>query len=414
MNMKHGYFFLFILLTACADSSSRRGTFTQNDQESESAEMLISKPVVNVYVENSGSMDGYVKGITDFEQAVYNYLTDLQISDIADTLQLFYINSQIIPQQANLTDFIENLEPQTFRARGGNRESTDIAQLLQMVLSETNDSTVAIFVSDCIFSPGRGKNAGQYLVNQQIAIKSIFSEKLKQQNLAVIVYQLSSQFAGYYYNRENCAVAINDRRPFYIWLLGNPKYLSQMQTNIPATKFKGSGVQQVFSLTTGNQTVNYAIRLGSGDFKLDKQHPKTHITQAKKSTHHKNAGKFAFSVDADFSSFLLDDAYLKDTAHYRLNDTDFQISLSNSPHHSPYVTALNFASPIIKKSVLSVRLLMQAPEWTTQMNDNEGLDIFAPDAMRKTFGIKYLIDGVFEAYTRKTDYYTDIRISINK
>lgn len=38
--------------------------------------------VYNIYVENSGSMDGYVKGKTEFEQAVYSYLSDIKISDI--------------------------------------------------------------------------------------------------------------------------------------------------------------------------------------------------------------------------------------------------------------------------------------------------------------------------------------------
>ena len=37
-------------------------------------------PVVNVYIENSGSMDGYVKGQTDFEQIVYNYLVNLKLA----------------------------------------------------------------------------------------------------------------------------------------------------------------------------------------------------------------------------------------------------------------------------------------------------------------------------------------------
>ena len=39
---------------------------------------VIKPQAVNVYIENSGSMDGYVKGVTEFEQAVYNYLTDIK------------------------------------------------------------------------------------------------------------------------------------------------------------------------------------------------------------------------------------------------------------------------------------------------------------------------------------------------
>ncbi|CDN31804.1 hypothetical protein BN938_1724 [Mucinivorans hirudinis] len=39
-------------------------------------------------MENSASMNGYVKGITEFEQTVYNYLTDIKISNLTDSLRL--------------------------------------------------------------------------------------------------------------------------------------------------------------------------------------------------------------------------------------------------------------------------------------------------------------------------------------
>ena len=41
-----------------------------------------TKCVYNIYVENSGSMYGYVKGVTEFEQSVYSYLSDIKISEI--------------------------------------------------------------------------------------------------------------------------------------------------------------------------------------------------------------------------------------------------------------------------------------------------------------------------------------------
>ena len=42
------------------------------------SETKLTAPTIKVFVENSGSMDGYVKGATDFENAVYSYLSDLQ------------------------------------------------------------------------------------------------------------------------------------------------------------------------------------------------------------------------------------------------------------------------------------------------------------------------------------------------
>ena len=37
----------------------------------------VTSPVINVYLENSGSMDGYVNGNTGFKQSIYYYLSEL-------------------------------------------------------------------------------------------------------------------------------------------------------------------------------------------------------------------------------------------------------------------------------------------------------------------------------------------------
>jgi len=86
----------------------------------ESAPPAVSdSAVVNVYIENSGSMDGYVKGVTEFEQAVYSYLRDIELSDLCSTMNLNYINSKVLRQPGDLQGFIEKLEPSSFRQRGG-------------------------------------------------------------------------------------------------------------------------------------------------------------------------------------------------------------------------------------------------------------------------------------------------------
>ena len=69
-------------------------------------EVKLTAPTIKVFVENSGSMDGYVKGATDFENAVYSYLSDLQLADLGvkndsisskNSMELYYINSKVLP-----------------------------------------------------------------------------------------------------------------------------------------------------------------------------------------------------------------------------------------------------------------------------------------------------------------------------
>ena len=187
------------------------------------------------------------KGVTEFEQAVYNYLTDIKISQFSDSLNLFYINSEIIPQGSDISDFIEKLEPTKFKIKGGSLGTTDISNLLKSVLTETGSNEIAILVTDGIFSPGLGKDAEQYLVNQQIGIKSNMADYLKKYpNSAVVIYQLLSKFDGWYYNREDSKIKIEEQRPYYIWIIGETDLLNELIRKVPESKFKGSGKNILF------------------------------------------------------------------------------------------------------------------------------------------------------------------------
>ena len=115
---------------------------------------------VNVYIENSASMDGYVKGVTEFESSLYSYLSDIKLADFCQSLNLNYINSKPLPQPDDVRDFIERLEPDSFRRKGGDRSTTDISNLFQTIMTEQGKNDIAILVSDFVFSPGQDKKVG--------------------------------------------------------------------------------------------------------------------------------------------------------------------------------------------------------------------------------------------------------------
>ena len=61
-----------------------------------------AKPLYNIYVENSGSMNGFVQSQAEFKETVGNFLADLEINDLAKSINLNYINSTIIPIGSNI------------------------------------------------------------------------------------------------------------------------------------------------------------------------------------------------------------------------------------------------------------------------------------------------------------------------
>jgi hypothetical protein len=411
---KETFFFALLaaalFLSGCGQSGRRHrdggAAAAPASAAAEASPAAAVKPSVNVYVENSGSMDGYVKGATDFENAVYSYLSDISISGIADKFNLYYINSKIIRHDADIGDFIQKLEPSSFRVRGGNRGTSDIANVLGDILGKTQENDIAILVTDGIFSPGKGRNAAEYLKNQQVGIKVKVADYLKKHSsTAIVVYQLSSRFNGFYYNNVDAKVKLNTLRPFYIWIIGNAKHVLKLRKSVPDSKIKGSGVQNIFTAAAANQAVAYAVKPSSGKFRLSKEDTKTTIEKLGKD---RRTGEVKFSVNVDFSGLLLDESYLTNAANYE-NHSRYELDIQPNPDKTTsYTHVLSFTSGRVHKGVALVKLKAQLPGWVQTVND----DVGTTAAAGKTYGIKYQLGGVHDAFTFANSYYTAIKINV--
>lgn len=370
-------------------------------------------PIINVYIENSGSMDGYVKGQTEFEQIVYNYLVDLKQIRIAKELNLYYINSQILPQQDDIRDFIEKLEPSSFKAKGGNRGTSDIALMIKDVLNEMNDSIVSIFISDCIFSPGKGKNAEEYLVNQQIGIKNFIGDYINEHpNFAVVGYRCMSQFEGLCYDKNDSGKYYKGSRPFYVWLFGGQGAINRIRIEMQRNNRYLKSAENVFTVFAGGIDMPdscYAIKIKSGNFDLDKLDPKHSIKNLKAD----KSGRIRFSVEVNYAPLILSDDYLCNTELYELSDPKFElVSVERINEYKKYSHLLTFETEHVHPTTLEVSIKTDIPKWPELYNDNEGNEITENNA-DKTFGIKYMTEGIASAIIKKR-YYTRMTININK
>lgn len=365
---------------------------------------------VNVYIENSGSMDGYVAGVTEFEQSVYSYLSDIKLLDFCQSLNLNYINSEILKQPDDVSDFIEKLEPAVFRLRGGDRKTTDISNLFESIMNEQGENDISILISDFVFSPG-DKDASQYLTNQSTGIKIQFVKRLKTNtNYAAVLYRLESKFSGKYYNKFDNPTIIDGERPFFIWLLGNKDQLQRLITTVDKNDIKGNGVDHTYCISKMCESAPYGIlqmpRIGS--FEFNPSNPKTSIKKAKIDKKNPNH-KFVVSIGVDYSRLLLEDSYLTDSDNYEINNKAYTIEISkNANPASPYTHTikimLDASQPVISRGIVKISLMKKSAPWADDYTDYDGIDINAEGAMNKTFGLKYLIEGVYDAYKSDNKY----------
>ena len=391
---------------ATATDNAQNITEPQPEEVSSSDEPTPSNSFnINLYIENSGSMYGYVDGSHDFKNSMYEYLSDINAAGITESISLNFINSQIIKKGGDITAFFDRLNNSSALCNGGGKSgTTDIAEIIEMVAKNSGNNDVAIIVSDFIFSPGRGKNANEYLKDQRIKIKNIFTNYLKaNSNAGVMFWRLTSNFSGPYYNRENAKTMLNNvERPYYMLVFGNKNALKSMRESVPESKIN---VKNFFIAETNFDTPDYSVQQHSGEFERSRTNAKHAISNAKKG----RDGNMTFAVNVDFSKSLLDENYLLSPDNYSLSDKQFELSIQKNGSNF----LLKYSSPVVKKTTLKTSLLKKIPNWINDYDDPDGLDINT--AMDKTYGLKTIVGGIAEAFNiNNTNSYTELSIDINK
>lgn len=342
----------------------------------------IKPPLLKVFIENSGSMDGYMCDGSQLKDAIYDYVSEL--NRYTDTTELFYINSTIIPYKGNISEYIKDLNPSSFRQAGGNRANTDLGSIIATILENLSDTTVSVFVSDCILDLP-SKNAQKFLTNCEIQIKEVIvSARKKIPNLGVEVLKLTSDFNGKYYYPNGEVEELKDvKRPYYIWIFGDKKWLAQLNKRVPFSMLEKYGLGGVVPFADISD-IAYDIQnqYGNGGVIVPRN------------------GEYKARIYADFSTTLQLDGTIQDKSNYEFNNENLIVDgiYPISYENSRYTHFINFSIPEGTR-IAQDCLIFYAPKmplWVVESNDTTGVNI--SNNLDKTTGIRYLIQGVADAY----------------
>ena len=352
---------------------------------------------MKVYIENSGSMDGYMRQKSEFKDAVKSYVNALDLQ--VDTTELYYINTQISSFKADIANLEEALNPASFAKCSGSRSNSDIADMLNNIVMQTGDNSVSMFISDCILDVPQGDAVNFFGVKQTNVTRSFIKALRKHPKLGVEIIRLSSTYQGMYYYSNGCE-PINSKRPYYIWMIGNKELLGKLNKKVPLVTIQhGYDYYAAFSSTT-NVPFDIATSL------------KKHKIKGNLNAN----GQYVFDFMVDMSETLQEEAILMSSRNY-VSRTGRNVSVSGvekvkqgseythiltlviSKNTKPCSETISFAPPTM-------------PSWVDEINDDSGSNI--RKNMNKTTGIKYLIKGVSDAYKDYINLATiDFRIKNN-
>ena len=340
------------------------------------------RPILKVFLENSGSMDGYMCSGSQLKDAIYDYVSDL--NRYTDTTELYYVNSKIIPCKDDISSYIKNLTPESFHKAGGNTSNTDLGNIISTVLNTVTPSTVSMLISDCILDLPT-KDAQKFLTNCEIQIKNeIINAQKRIPDLGVEILKLYSDFNGKYFYPDGSVQILKDvKRPYYIWIFGDKNYIAKLNS------------EQPISLLTKYDLAGIAAFSNQSDvpFEIKNRSLTSNIVNPKR-------GEYQITILADFSTTLQPDGTILDKTNYSFNNNSLIAEgiYPISDKNSKYSHFINFTIPKgtqIAEDCLTF-ITPKLPSWISESNDETGTNI--NDNLSKTTGIKYLIQGVADAY----------------
>lgn len=379
MKNQSNLLFLMLVMVYCMLTSSCGGNKVQLSwSEVKPAEQ--SKFKVNIYVENSGSMNGYMCAGSEFKNVVHYYANELE--DLADTTSLYFINSQIIPYHGDIDDYTLGMTPAMFDRYGGVTSSSSIDKMLGLVVNNIDDNTVSLFISDCILAVPFGE-ADKYFSMAKDNVKKVFVKALKKHvDLGVEVLCLKSQFSGTYYQYGKAPRKINHPRPYYVWIVGPQGLIGLINRKIEKLELQGFKNDVGFSSCS---RIPFTIVNDHG-----KAGTATSVSSLVKGR------KAKFILRADLSSSLQNDAILEAPGNYQTDPKVLieQVRKIDSPDYTHEMVLSVFDNAYLDENILLRR--QPLPSWVSNISDVAGQNL------DKTAGIKYIIGGVADAYNNAT------------
>ncbi|MBR4156120.1 MAG: hypothetical protein IKU01_05410 [Bacteroidales bacterium] len=441
---------IFILFTGCSRNHSRSSRdvksvetkeITQVVNQTEKTDLVIPqgqrtiKPTINIYIENSGSMNGFINQTSEYQDAIQNMLAWLEYYYDTDNIKLHYINERIIYKEnttnATLLNFAQKmLSPAEFKSNG-NGASTNLNNIIKMILDATDNKTISILLSDNIYSISGTQTAPVLLAEcknktlQAFLGKSKELKALHQQLLSTTVIQLHSQFNGNYWDYKHptgkASQKLNCKRPYYMCVIGVDELLSSFNENFDVQKM--NGYKNKYTLTEIDE-LNPECCVLVNTYKTGRFR-KTDCTTIREAMLDKHKNVFAMAIAVDLKDIPLSDDEKCDVKLFEVTEDyviDEIIKVEDAAIAPIDKQATQNCTHIIKVSTLNrtipsftLKMKRELPEWVIKSSSVDDTKIGVDnDEQNKTFGLWYFVTGIKDAYDKGDENYFEINITINK
>ncbi|MDZ7718038.1 MAG: hypothetical protein U5K72_04355 [Balneolaceae bacterium] len=291
--------------------------------------------------------------------------------------------------------------------------------MFQIALDHASLNNISVFVSDGIYDIQDKSQPITSIISEGFETRNKFIDRLESENIQTLLVKLESTFSGaYYYGVTTDGIVINQNRPFYVFILGNSGILNNYFDDQYLENLSGYVNHTRFFLPTDYQ-VDYEPSTAynrKGNFRQDREDSNRLIE-----VEQNQAGEFEFSVGVDYSDLPLSDDYLTDNDHYEV--TGYFEVIKVEKYTPEMVTNITSFTPThlitlkatgLPQGIIDIKLLNELPAWVQETHTDDDRNIEGDST--KTFGFKYLIQGIVDAYSEVSNqkYLTTKTVTLSR
>jgi hypothetical protein len=412
-----GFFMLFIILSSCKREVDKTTELVTTEIPSTKYSKISH---VTFYIENSGSMFGYVNGTTEFVNAVNDLAQFPNLVQTETPFSYFLISGKkdFINNKDSLTIYSIGDNPAILRSqltkKGFDKPSSgnsDLKNMFEIALKKARKDSISILISDGIYDVGGSTNPLTALATEGTLTRTKFIQRLNIDNIETLLIKLESNFNGSYYpanvkDPSGKSETINQKRPYYIWIFGNSDLLKEYFPEERLEELNGYVDLARFRKITKNDFPFEGIGYNNFGFKKDFKTPKTF------ELYHNVTNSNQFTIAVDFANLNLSNSYLTSTNNYSCSSNNYVVKKISPIGKIPkseiesYTEMLDFkpshiitiASKTSQPEIgnMSIALNNRLPNWINE--SNTGNDYPFDGSTTQTFGFSTLIKGIEEAY----------------
>lgn len=378
----------------------------------------------NLYLENSGSMDGYDSpNSADFRSTIRELMIEFpqkEVFIVNDSVYRTGISYERLKKGNNIFRVTKNI---------GNTKYTDFNRVFQSILEKTEENEVAILVSDLIISERHSKKNNIAIIRESgTTVKEIFKDFADTHSIIVVKY--TAEFEGRYYPyNDNTGKEYMGKRPFYVTLIARTKTLEKQLKRLEFADWKKFGLYggHFYAIRLDEPVVpTYTIVVSKN--KVGEYHKDQEEVILKKKYFHSltgvacEGGQLEIPIQVDFSSLYLADSLLTNERNYEVTD-GFEVVEAKK-----LTDKLGFTHQILlrykkenfteEELLVTVRLKKtdKLPSWVKASHTDLDTKINPQDPhfANTTFGLESVLNGIAGAYETENNAYYSLTINLKK